>query len=132
MNYNVRTIFHGSALILLLLIAASLQLMAAPPTIIPAPAQIKEGSGTFTLSSNSTIYSEGADLKNVIAYLNARISPATGFTLNTANAKATGTFHFLVNSKADAQLGTEGYRLNVTQNNVSITANTAAGIFYGD
>ena len=131
MNYNVRTIFHGSALILLLLIAASLQLMAAPPTIIPAPAQIKEGSGTFTLSSNSTIYSEGADLKNVIAYLNARISPATGFTLNTANAKATGTVHFLVNAKSDAQLGTEGYRLNVTQDNVSITANSAAGIFYG-
>ncbi len=104
------------------------------PAIIPEPVSLEAGRGSFTLKTTSTIELNAAteDAKRVAGFLSKKLSGATGFaipvkTVSTFSNTA-GTLRLSINN--DAQLNKEGYKLNVTPSNVSVTANSGAGLFY--
>jgi len=89
-------------------------------------------TGNFILPENIIIQApKNADLKQSLSFLTERITTATGKLVNNAPASAHATIRFVLNTQFDAQLGNEGYRLNVNPTQVVITANKPAGIFYG-
>jgi hexosaminidase len=102
-------------------------------SIIPQPVSVTEGIGVFKLSSNSVIEYSSADksVQQVAEYLSKKLSQPTGYSLN---AKEVGNF-----SKGNIQLklngkqgaNKESYELTVTPTEVLISADSAAGIFYG-
>jgi hexosaminidase len=122
-----------SLTIALLIIA---QLGFAQFSIIPAPVEMKAGTGKFTLKSSASVqYTRGNEgLKNVAEMLSAQLKMATGYAIPVVSlgAKAgLGNIILSINQKPVAELGAEGYLLNVTAAQITISANAPAGIFYG-
>lgn len=101
-------------------------------SVIPAPSTVTKATGTFVLTnSTSLVLPENKDVANVGEYLRAKLQPATGFGFPKAQNVGPGSIQFVLNKKADAALGNEGYTLAASSDNVTLTANTAAGLFYG-
>ena len=97
-------------------------------TVIPAPQEMTITSDCFTLINNSSIALDvsNEELKGIAEYLNEKIAPAMGFQLSVGNQ---GKIQFKLVD--DVSLGDEGYHLNVKSDNILLTANKPAGIFYG-
>ena len=115
--------------------------MALPPTdlsgsgVIPKPVSVIPATGTFTLTEKSTIFvtGESAEIMKIGRYLADKINPATGFgtqVQSTNGDRAAGNIYLTI-SAADAQLGDEGYQLEITNDFVNLTANKSAGLFNG-
>src|SRR5581483_7074718 len=67
----------------------------------------------------------------VAGYLAAQLRPATGFALPVTSADAGGAGAIrLVLSGGDKQLGAEGYRLDVSDDQITATAAQPAGLFH--
>ena len=100
-------------------------------SIIPEPVKLTRSGGEFVLPSKISI---GADqnpgLRQAIADLRARLTIPTGYHVDLSNSQS-ATISIHLNKDAVPELGNEGYRLNVTSKNVTITANQPAGIYYG-
>ena len=101
--------------------------------IIPQPVKIVANTGHFTLPKNVIIEAPANDaLKETISFLKDRLSIPTGMSVTVKNAiSPASTIKLLLNKKADAEIGKEGYHLLVTPNNITIKANEPAGLFYG-
>ncbi|KAA9040978.1 family 20 glycosylhydrolase [Ginsengibacter hankyongi] len=101
--------------------------------IIPQPVKIIANTGYFTLPKNVIIEAPAnVALKETISFLNDRLSIPTGMPVTVKNTMSpASTIKLLLNKKADAQIGKEGYHLLVTTNNITIQANEPAGLFYG-
>ena len=100
-------------------------------SIIPRPASLTVGRGTFTLSPRTTIWTDRAD-SAVARGLARDLAPATGYDL-AVRVGAPGSGQRIVIRHASARdmtLGPEGYRLEVTPNAITITAAAPAGAFY--
>jgi len=100
-------------------------------SIIPQPAVMREGTGTFTIDANTAIVvgSNDREAMKVAAMLNVELKKAAGFSLNIENAPRKKGIHFLLST--EEPLGNEGYRLAVTTEDISIFASKPAGLFYG-
>jgi hexosaminidase len=100
-------------------------------SIIPQPAVLREGTGTFTIDANTAIVvgSNDPEVMKVAAMLNVELKKAAGFSLNIENAPRKKGIHFLLSP--EEPLGNEGYRLAVTTESISIFAPKPAGLFYG-
>src|SRR5687768_7382354 len=100
--------------------------------IIPEPVSITQTNGKFTLPQNVVIEAGSQpEMKQVVAFLKDRLSIPTGRQV-TVNASApSATIKLLLNQKADATLGKEGYQLSVKPDAIEIKANQAAGLYYG-
>jgi hexosaminidase len=100
-------------------------------SIIPQPAVMREGTGTFTIDANTAIVvgSNDREAMKVAAMLNVELKKAAGFSLNIENAPRKKGIHFLLSK--EEPLGNEGYRLAVTTESISIFASKPAGLFYG-
>jgi len=111
--------------------------VAAPPqrtiSIVPQPRKVTPLEGqAFTLTDKTQILYNGEKAKQPAEMLAAMLRPATGLPLPVKRgAKADATTVLLTTTGADAKLGKEGYDLKVTAGGVTITAPTAAGLFYG-
>ncbi|MFC4212947.1 beta-N-acetylhexosaminidase [Pedobacter lithocola] len=100
--------------------------------IIPEPVSLMKKTGTFTLPENISIQTpKNEDLKQAIAFLSDRIEKATGKFVSSVTTANHPTIKFILNTQNDAQLGVEGYKLNVNPTQIVITANKPAGIFWG-
>ncbi len=101
--------------------------------IIPEPVSIMKSEGHFVLPQNILIQAAaGAELKQVIAFLQERLSIPTGSFVSVVNtADNNATIKLILNTKVNPELGNEGYQLSVTPGHISIKANKAAGLFYG-
>lgn len=104
-------------------------------SIIPQPVSVEAGPGSFTLSATAKIeiIPGNAELKKVADTLSKKLATASGNNI-TVNAVSTfsgdaGNIHLSLGN--DAVIGKEGYKINVTSQAVTISANTPAGIFYG-
>lgn len=100
-------------------------------SIIPQPVSVVEGTGTFALSANTPIEVSAAGIKNTGDYLAEQISNATGYKLQ---AKAVTSFsdnaiQLKLNGKATTK--PEAYQLSASPSGVIISADSAAGLFYG-
>jgi hexosaminidase len=104
-------------------------------SVLPEPASVQAGKGNFLLKKTAAIEvsSSDPDAKRVANLLSKKLSAVTGYAIpvKTAplNLNTSGNIRFSLS--ADTTLGTEGYRLNVIPNSVTITAHKAAGLFYG-
>ena len=103
--------------------------------LIPTPVSVVSGTGNFVVNSKTAIHVSSPDssVRRVARFLSNKIATASGITLPVTAAskmiKSAGSINLdLVNDKS---LGDEGYKLNVTTNSVSISANKPAGLFYG-
>jgi hexosaminidase len=102
--------------------------------IVPQPASLIVHQGCFRLDQFTTIISTSEqtyELANIMATL---LNTPSGYNLTVSNLKSGKTENVIIctlNSKRNAQLGNEGYTLQVSTKEIKIQANKPAGLFYG-
>lgn len=124
-----------AALFILLFFHVFSQRNESTVSLIPIPASMQTGKGNFMLKKTTAIElaTNDADAKRVADFLSKKLSVATGFkmpvkVINTASHLAGNVSLAIVQ---DATLGSEGYKLLVSPQTVSLSANKPAGLFYG-
>ncbi len=102
--------------------------------VIPRPAQLEPRSGEFVLQPTTTLLVPFAqtELKAIADTFARQISRSSGLTIAVRNvnrmALPGNAIQFI--PSRDTALGTEGYRLDITDKIVSVEANTPRGFFY--
>jgi len=119
-----------------LLVALYANVLTAQVHLIPQPVEVRSGQGYFALNPNSGIShpANNQDAKRIAEQLAKQLSIATGFNIPVLSGIMTtgmGNVTLNINPTPDPKLGSEGYVLKVTESIATITANTAAGLFYG-
>lgn len=99
--------------------------------IIPQPAEVRLGTGEFVVTPSTSIVVIGNDpeVKRVAGMLNQELKRAAGFELKIGSVPSKNAIHFKL--VPEVGLGKEGYRLKVGYEEVEISANQPAGLFYG-
>ena len=117
----------GLALSILLLVASC---ETKPPTnladhnLIPHPVEITSAGERFLLGKEATLQISDTSLQGVADYLLTKqskmqqVSDKEGDIVLSLDAK-------------DEQLGEEGYLMNISENQITISANHAHGVFHG-
>jgi len=107
---------------------------STPISVIPLPVSAVQKSGAFRITNKTVIAltSSDADAKRVANFLSMAIAAPAGFKVPVVN-KATGStvIKLAMLNTPDQLLGSEGYKLSVTPTMVTLSANKAAGLFYG-
>ncbi|MDB4583366.1 family 20 glycosylhydrolase [Draconibacterium sp.] len=122
--------------IVLLIIAGACQTSQENNTIredvaiIPRPFRQNLKAGNFTIDEKTVIYCGTDNLRTLADYMNSKLAGALDFSLNIKDGRGKG-INLLILDKKDESLGDEGYKLQVTTKEVTISANKANGIFYG-
>ncbi len=99
-------------------------------SIIPEPVSITQKTGYYHLPTAISIGAPATpEVKNVTDYLKAKLQSATGRSV-AVNTSAPN-IQLTLNTTRDTILSSEGYTLSVKANDITITANDAAGLFYG-
>lgn len=100
--------------------------------IIPEPVLMKTLPGQFTLPKNIIVEaSRGNDISYVINELEKRIIKSTGSNITVKASDPNAAIRLRLTKVADKTLSKEGYHLTVATKNITIEANSAAGLFYG-
>ena len=116
-------------IILVALLFPCLLLAQEKVSIIPQPVSLEVSSGTFAIDAGtSLIYkSSNKDLKAAAHFFVVGINKISGISLLQNKKKA---HNIELNITPTKEIGDEGYLLNVTQDKISITANTRVGLVY--
>jgi hexosaminidase len=106
--------------------------LSSKAQIIPTPVKVEYGKGIFLISNTTSIGvpSKQPAIAKAADYLATRLQTVRGFKPAVVESLQ-APIQFILNGKPDTRLGKEGYTLNVTPNNVTVQANSPAGIFYG-
>lgn len=115
--------------ILAVLLFPCLLLAQQKVSIIPQPVSLQIDKGNFTIDANTgLIYkSSDKDIKAAAHFFVAGINKLSGFTLSQNKKKA---HNIELNIAPTTEIGDEGYLLNVSQDKISIRANTRVGLVY--
>jgi len=102
--------------------------------IIPQPVSVQLLNGSFELNGSTRVSYNTDSLKQVAALFSDEVEKGTGWRL--ANEKriptsSRNTIFLVVNKTRDNKIGTEGYHLRITSQQINISANSAHGVFYG-
>jgi hexosaminidase len=99
-------------------------------TIVPAPVSVSPGQQPYRITDATAIRAEAgsAAATRIAERLADWLRPATGFPLPVGGEQ--GEIALLL-SGADAELGDEGYQLDVTAEGITIRANAPAGLCNG-
>jgi hexosaminidase len=104
-------------------------------SIIPRPLSLKLEDGTFLLTKSTSICfaDDSKELKMIAEQLSVRLAAATGFAITVTHQRGdkVPAGAIVLGLVDDANLGREGYRLNVTKKNIRIEGSASAGVFYG-
>src|SRR6266581_6711052 len=98
--------------------------------VIPRPAHMTRGTGTFLLTP-ATIVATDRATRQIGYQLADWLQPATGYRVSVAGAASTASR--VISLRLDptlSRLGDEGYRLSVTPSRITIRAFRPAGAFY--
>lgn len=98
--------------------------------IIPQPVSLEVKSGHFLIDKNTAlVFPQGnKELQAAAGFLTSAIKTVSGIQL-PVNVKKNKTIQLKL--AKTAEIGEEGYLLQVTPSSINLTANTKAGIFYG-
>lgn len=123
-------------LFLLLSLYGIQQGVAQEINLLPQPVSLHQQAGVFILSPQVTIVyqRDKSELRDIALSLQQRIARPTGMQLSLRYSKDNKISRYILlklNDQADSRLGKEGYTLNVTNQEVSLSANEPAGLFYG-
>ncbi|MBN2580719.1 MAG: beta-N-acetylhexosaminidase [Pirellulales bacterium] len=100
------------------------------PAVIPLPVRCETAEGEFLFDAQTAIVTDAAS-RETARQLAACLEPATGLNFKiTETAGSDGNVIVLKQDSGLKNLGTEGYRLEVTPRQVALTAPTQAGLFY--
>lgn len=118
-----------------LMLGSATALWAAPSdlTIIPRPNQVKLQAGQFNITKGLH-YRAPKAFANEALWLSQAIQKSTAIEIEEAGNGFLGLFADDADIEfvqvENAELGTEGYQLTITDEQVKIAANTATGAFY--
>ncbi|MEZ0324403.1 MAG: beta-N-acetylhexosaminidase [Fimbriimonas sp.] len=104
---------------------AMLALTQTQLALIPQPANVTLGAGSFTLS-RATVIETSRDTRAVGEMLREKVRPATGLPLEFGASRENA-----IRLSIDRKLSPEAYRLTVTSNGIDIAGGQRAGVFYG-
>ena len=103
--------------------------------IIPAPVYDKYTGTIFSLTPSAKIYIDPSSLpiKKIALYLQSKLRPSTGYTLDIADNfpnLSYGNIYLSIIS-SDSALGSEGYKLTVSKDSIYLRAFKPEGLFRG-
>jgi len=100
--------------------------------VIPKPISSNATGKTFLITESTTIVADtsSAELRDIANYLAENLKAITGLSLEVSS-KAGDDIIQLTLQGGSSSLGNEGYELQVEENQLTITANKPAGVFYG-
>src|SRR5216110_1190588 len=115
----------------LLALVALVAVQDTSVAVIPQPAHLTRGTGTFLLTPATVVATDRATRQ--IGYLLADwLNPATGYRLSVGGAAGGAARTILLRVDPTlSRLGDEGYRLSVAGTRITIRAYRPAGVFYG-
>ena len=98
--------------------------------LIPEPVHTEYGNGYFPLTRDTVLVSDAAS-KVTAGQLIACLQPATGYPLAVDSSAPHGCPIIALSQDTTlAELGSEGYRCDVTPERIALAAPTQAGLFY--
>lgn len=102
-------------------------------SIIPKPVSVTATGSSFKVTEKTQIViGDDTDEMNMIGdYFAQLIRPAIGFDLNIIQDNKAGEVFYFGLSDNNAELGKEGYKLEITNDIVKLEANNPVGIFRG-
>jgi hexosaminidase len=98
--------------------------------IIPAPSVLKVTKGTFELTPKTPVVLLDPRLRSDADVFNEFLQSEYGFTLQISTDRTSGGVILERSSQENEHLSSEGYRMSVTEDRVTITGDEA-GVFYG-
>lgn len=104
-------------------------------SIIPKPVSATMTGNTFSLTARTAIVvdSSGEELRALGTYLAEKLQPATGYNVPLSVGEESAGDHsiFLSLQSGEEDLGKEGYLLDIGEDQIKLSANTPAGLFFG-
>lgn len=98
--------------------------------LVPKPVHVEHGTGYFVLTADTILVADAASEATVL-HLATCLRPGSGFNLPIVSATVSnGTIIELTQDTGLADLGPEGYCLEVTPQKISLAAPTQTGLFY--
>ncbi|MDR1405991.1 MAG: beta-N-acetylhexosaminidase [Prevotellaceae bacterium] len=99
--------------------------------IVPQPVALTKQGNAFTIDGSVALVFQNVDsASSVKQYIETFFPKFFGQNLPVAG-KAEKAIVFAINETPDADLKTEGYKLTVTEHEITVNANTPAGLVYG-
>lgn len=99
--------------------------------IIPEPAQMEMGEGSFTLSGSTVCYIGNVGQNDHVVKYISRTMRQWHFNPVFVGKPVTNCMQFIINDTPDMELGDEGYEMVVGSDGIVVTANSERGLFYG-
>lgn len=105
-------------------------------SIIPQPSELEAKRGEFVIDTNFQILTDlkNKEMRNICGYFSDAISDISGLAITiidrTNKDDISGKMVIALNQDA-AELGKEGYKLEVNRKKISLEAASPAGLFYG-
>src|ERR1700719_1810087 len=101
--------------------------------VIPMPAEIKPGKGSFELSAATIIEAPRASrgAADAARYLSDLWRRTKGINLAMRSGSADASTDSLIRFQQRQGLGPEAYRVEVAPHRIIVSASTATGLFYG-
>ncbi len=100
-------------------------------SIIPKPASLEMGAGSFTITNATKIVLTGNGLKNQAAFLNDYLQKFYGFKLGVVGkSNAAGNFILLHDAGKKNDIA-GAYSLDVNNSSIKISGDDGEGVFYG-
>ena len=105
---------------------------ATPPvSLLPLPASVTTGQGSFTLTAATPLLADGDAARIVAGQFSALLGKGLAVEPKLVDgAPAKGAIRFAIDP-ARVQAGAESYLLEVAPEGVTVSAGDAAGLFYG-
>lgn len=103
----------------------------AKVSIIPAPVSSATAEGAFTLTSDTKIVCSNSELDRVVEIFNSRVNFSFGESLDIDNSTPLFGNVILFEIIDGDRLGEEGYNLTISPNEIKISAESKAGVYYG-